>query len=140
MKNSDPRRTAIILFNLQPIEQIYLTETTIDDTEAFDEFFKQYDAVERDEKPFDSTLTSEQNEAEVKAKIEAEIEAEAGKPNQLRSPIWSYFKKINNSNREMNCRICNAVVRNSGNTTNLKMHLIRRHKFDGKVSHFTVED
>lgn len=42
----------------------------------------------------------------------------------MSSTMWKYFNKVKNG---ASCKFCNAVVKTSGNTTNLKQHLKRKH-------------
>lgn len=44
---------------------------------------------------------------------------------QKKSDIWKYFIKISNGGK---CKICLTEVKTSGNTTNLRNHLLRKHK------------
>lgn len=41
-----------------------------------------------------------------------------------KSNIWQVFEKNKNSSK---CRLCLAEIKTSGNTTNLRTHLKRRH-------------
>lgn len=43
-----------------------------------------------------------------------------------KSELWKHFIKVNESVAE--CKICKSHVKSSGNTTNLKQHLNRRHQ------------
>lgn len=42
------------------------------------------------------------------------------------SGVWKHFTKINE--KDAQCKICKKNVKSSGNTTNLKLHLQRKHK------------
>lgn len=43
------------------------------------------------------------------------------------SKMWNYFVKVDKPHKGGCCKLCNVVVRTSGNTTNLKQHLKRNH-------------
>lgn len=42
----------------------------------------------------------------------------------MSSVMWKYFHKLENGGT---CKLCNAMVKTCGNTTNLKQHLKRKH-------------
>lgn len=42
------------------------------------------------------------------------------------SVMWKFFNKLENG-ASGSCKLCNAVVKTCGNTTNLKQHLKRKH-------------
>lgn len=42
------------------------------------------------------------------------------------SVMWKFFDKLENG-ASGSCKLCNAVVKTCGNTTNLKQHLKRKH-------------
>lgn len=44
-----------------------------------------------------------------------------------KSIVWNYFIRCENGGK---CKICQVNVKSSGNTTNLKNHLKRKHKED----------
>ncbi|XP_066602495.1 E3 SUMO-protein ligase ZBED1-like, partial [Prorops nasuta] len=47
------------------------------------------------------------------------------------SPVWKYFKKINN--HKARCQICSNIYKSGGNTTNLSQHLSRKHPIQYSV-------
>lgn len=46
--------------------------------------------------------------------------------NKTKSAIWNYFKKSNND-KEATCKFCNKNLKTSGNTTNLRGHIEKKH-------------
>ncbi|VEN52293.1 unnamed protein product [Callosobruchus maculatus] len=45
----------------------------------------------------------------------------------IKSEVWKYFIKDKISKNSSKCRLCLGIVKTSGNTTNLKNHLKRKH-------------
>ena len=45
--------------------------------------------------------------------------------------LWSYFQIINN--KEASCTLCNAIVKTSGNSSNISMHIKRKHPQGNKI-------
>lgn len=46
----------------------------------------------------------------------------------MTSTVWNYIVKENNDSGR--CRLCNKTLQTKGNTTNLRQHIMRKHKID----------
>lgn len=44
-----------------------------------------------------------------------------------KSSVWKFFKKVDNNSKYVKCEFCNQEYKHSGNTTNLRDHLKRKH-------------
>lgn len=57
--------------------------------------------------------------------------------NKKKSAIWNYFKRCDN-NKEATCKLCNKNLKTSGNTTNLRGHIEKKHS--DVVQEFITEE